>query len=249
MFSANSSCFTLLIMHKLLNIFLFILAIMNLNCRSLVQKPSEDEIAGSIHVVKPGDTLAKLAEKYRISVEEIIDVNGIINERSLQIGQKLFMPDPDPVVKKIAQAKKSQPTPKNKTSTKNLAPTKQPIFDFPVPGGIIVHRFSDAKGKPYDGIGIKAHQGAKIIAPDDGRILFVGDEKTKFGLLVIVQHNEPFITVYAHLNRALVKTGQLIKRGQILGEVGKSGGIFEPLLHFQIRVKERPKNPELFLKS
>ncbi len=117
-----------------------------------------------------------------------------------------------------------------------------------MPGGTIIHEFTLNKKSPYDGLGIKATKGARINASLDGRVLFVGDDGTKFGLIVILEHVDPYITVYAHLDRATVVAGQKIKRGDVLGYVGQSGGASVPHLHFQIRVAERPKDPKLYLK-
>jgi murein DD-endopeptidase MepM/ murein hydrolase activator NlpD len=122
------------------------------------------------------------------------------------------------------------------------------MFDFPVPGGNIVHKFSRTKKNPYDGIGIRAKRGSRILAPKNGRVLFVGDDGTKFGLIIILEHQDPFLTVYAHLDQAFVKVGQQLQRGDTLGTVGSSGGIGFPHLHFQIRMGQKPQDPMLYLK-
>lgn len=211
-----------------------------LGCTNLPTKPDEQDLAGSYHRIKRGDTLAALSRTYRLSPKEIMEINGIDDERSLKIGQALFMPDPDPIGKKISHLK-----PVAKIESPPASPLR--IFAMPIKGGTIIHNFSKSKDNPYDGIGIKAPLGTKILAAHDGRVLFVGNDGTKFGLIVIIEHQAPYITVYAHLNGAHVKAGQTIKRGEFLGTVGKSGGITVPHLHFQIRVDERPKDPKLYL--
>lgn len=197
--------------------------------------------------------MAKISARSKVPVEEIMYINGIDNQRALRVGQALFLPDPDPIGKKIAKLK---PPPKAKsastkkvTEKKSVTPSPSRMFDFPVPGGLVVKEFSQAKKAPYDGLGIKAPKGARINASLDGNVLFVGDDGTKFGLIVILEHTEPYITVYAHLDRSAVTTGQKIKRGEVLGFVGQSGGASFPHLHFQIRVAERPKDPKRYLRS
>lgn len=215
-----------------------------------MEKPRDSDLAGSYYQVKPGDTLAVISQKFNVSVEEIMYINGITDQRSLQIGQALFLPDPDPIGKKIAKLKEphiKKPTLAKNAAEKKSRATNARLFDFPVPDGIIIREYSQAKNKPYDGIGIKAPRGTRVNASLDGRVLFVGDDGTKFGLIVIIEHIDSYMTVYTHLDKALVKIGQQVKRGESIGLVGQSGGVAIPHLHFQIRVSERPKNPRLYL--
>jgi murein DD-endopeptidase MepM/ murein hydrolase activator NlpD len=221
-------------------------------CLSVSEKPRDSDLACTYHQVKPGDTLGKIAASSKVPIEEIMYVNGIDDQRALRVGQALFLPDPDPIGKRIAKLRpmpaKPSPSKKAQGPEKQAAATASAIFDFPVPGGVVIQDFSQNKKKPYDGIGIKAAKGSRINASLDGRVLFVGDDGTKFGLIVIVEHVDPYITVYAHLDKATVATGQKIKRGEQLGLVGQSGGVNVPHLHFQIRVAQRPKNPRTYLK-
>lgn len=237
---------------RLIIIALTLAVVIDNGCVSVDDKPRESDLAGTYHQVKPGDTLLVIAKKYNVPVDEIMYINGIEKERGLRVGQALFLPDPDPIGKKIAKLKpaSTKKAPPQKTATaKKSTPNPSRMFDFPVPGGTVIQDFSLAKKNPYDGIGIKASKGARILASLDGRVLFVGDDGTKFGLIVILEHVDPYITVYAHLDRAVVKAGQKLKRGEVLGYVGQSGGVSSPHLHFQIRVSERPKDPKLYLKN
>lgn len=218
------------------------------SCQSLEERPTERDLAGVYYRVKPKDTIASIAQKHRLTAEEIKDVNGIDDERSLRVGQALFLPDPDPIGKRIAKLKPT-PAPHKKTSPKKVAAAHQVLFDFPLKNGTIVHNFSTAKQNPYDGIGIKALLGEKVLAAQSGQVLFVGDDGTRFGLLVIVEHKDPFITVYTQLDKALVKAGQHLKKGQPLGLVGKSGGAQFAHLHFQVRLNRKPVDPKAYLKS
>lgn len=221
-------------------------------CQSVGEKPRDSDLAGIYYVVKPNDTLSNIAKKYRVSTEEIKDVNGIDDDRALKVGQALFLPDSDPIGKKIEKLrphKVAKKSPAKKPNTPAAPKKAARIFDFPVKGGTIVQNFAKAKDNPYDGIAIKAPLGAKVLSALDGHVLFVGDDGTRFGLLVIVEHKEPYITVYTQLDTALVTTGQKLKTGQALGTVGKSGGAKMAHLHFQIRVNKRPQDPKHYLKG
>lgn len=173
-----------------------------------------------------------------MSIEEIMDVNGI-GENRLKVGQNLYLPEPDLIGKKLARIK-----PETKVSKDFKS---EPIFHMPVLGPI-VRNFSTAKDNPYDGIAIKAPLGTKVKAALDGQVIFVGNDGNKFGLLIILEHQNPYITVYTQLDEAKVHVGQKIKRGEVLGTVGRSGGAKSPHLHFQIRIEERPEDPKKYLK-
>lgn len=241
-------------MNACLHVFLVVLVgiFLSAGCQSVAEKPRDSDLAGSYYQVKPGDTLARISEKSKVPVDEIMYINGIADQRALRVGQALYLPDPDPIGSKI---KKLKPPVAKKAAQPRKTPEKKPevksakLFDFPVPGGTIIQDFSQAKKKPYDGIGIKAPRGTRVNASLDGRVLFVGDDGTKFGLIVILEHVDPYMTVYTHLDKAMVKTGQSVKRGDSIGLVGQSGGVSAPHLHFQIRVSQRPKNPRLYLKG
>lgn len=220
------------------------------SCRSIEEKPRDSDIAGTYYHVRKGDSLAAISRKYRVSVSEIKEVNGVDDDRQLQPGRALYLPHPDPIGKKIeALRPKPKTTVAKKATPQKLEQSGQRIFDNPLPRGTVIYSFSKAKKNPYEGIGIKAPLYTPVMSAQSGRVLFVGDDGTKFGLLVIVEHKEPFITVYAHLNEARVKAGQSIGRGETIGTVGRSGGASVPHLHFQIRVDRNPKDPKLYLKS
>lgn len=226
------------------NIILFILISLLIitGCYTLKDANISHDIPGKFYRVKAKDTIEAIAQKYKVSIDEIKDVNGL-NHNHLQTGQILFLPNTDIIGVKINKLIANKPLNQPQKSHKDLSPS----FLFPVPKGRIAINFSKDKAHPYDGIGIKAPLGSNVLAALDGEVLFVGDEGTHFGLLVIVAHQEPYITIYAQLHKSLVKTGQKLKRGQILGILGMSGGAKEPHLHFQIRKHRRPVNPLSYL--
>ena len=231
--------------------FCIIFCLSYLGCRSTGEKPYESELAGRYHEVKKGDTLGKIAVKYRVSIDEIMDVNGIDDIRLLRIGQALFLPDPDPIgttINRIKERKKPRQAPKKKSKTLAQKPSLKSL-SFPIAHGSIFKKFSKNKKNPYEGVGIRAQRGQPILAAMPGTVLYAGDDDTKYGLLVIIEHPSPFITVYTHLEKALVKQGQKVKRQQVIGRVGSSGGAKLPHLHFQVRVNERPEDPQKYLRK
>ena len=214
------------------------------SCETLRNSPHEHELPGRYYRVRSGDTLESISKKQRISQEEILETNGIDNPGFLRIGQELFLPAPDPIGTKVVNLTR------NKSQKQELKTTPANFtLLFPVPHGRIKRKFSRSKAKPYDGIAISAPRGSQVLAAQKGRVLFVGDDGTKFGLIIILEHENNIITVYTHLEKALVKAHQEIKQKEPIGLVGTSGGVSSPLLHFQVRVNQRPQNPLDFIIS
>ncbi len=95
------------------------------------------------------------------------------------------------------------------------------------------------------GIDIGGAIGDPVLAAASGRVIFVG-VYPKHGNLVVLQHDEAFITVYAHLSRTLVREGQTVRRGQRIADLGNSDAD-QPKLHFELRQKGKPLDPLRFL--
>lgn len=226
-------------------------------CISVPEKPRDNELAGVYHRVKKGDSLSIIATRYRSSIDEIKEVNGIEHEKSLHVGRELFIPDPDPIGTRIKKFASRKPT-ANKAlhaqksrvgKEKAHNESKEKLFSFPVAMGQITRHFSADKKSPHDGITIRAARDTPVLASQKGKVIFVGDDGTRFGLLVLIEHQDPFITVYTHLERSSVKIGDYVQEKQPIGTVGSSGGLAHSALHFQIRVAERPQDPERYLKN
>ncbi len=95
----------------------------------------------------------------------------------------------------------------------------------------------------HNGIDISAPIGTPVKSFESGKVLFAG-EKGNFGNLIIIQHPNGLKTYYAHLNKILVKKGQLVKKGELIGKVGATGRATGPHLHFEIRFKDKAIDPE-----
>jgi septal ring factor EnvC (AmiA/AmiB activator) len=98
----------------------------------------------------------------------------------------------------------------------------------------------------HDGLDIGAPPNAPIFAPASGRIKVTGFDP-RMGNLVAIEHGYGIETQYGHLARILVKNGQKIKRGEMLGLVGSTGLSTGPHLHYMIKVNQRPVNPRRYI--
>ncbi len=105
--------------------------------------------------------------------------------------------------------------------------------------GKIVSPFNEASNK---GIGIAGKMGQPVVAAGPGRVIFSGTGIRGLGKLIVIKHNEKFLSVYAHNRELLVKEGQTVTRGQKIAEMGNTD-TDQVKLHFEIRRQGKPVNP------
>ncbi len=119
-------------------------------------------------------------------------------------------------------------------------------FIWPVRGKII-SGFGMRNGRHHKGIDIQATEGTDVLSVEDGVVIFSGFLKA-YGNVVIIKHEGNYFTVYAHMKYNKVKEGEFVKKGEIIGEVGKTGNATTPHLHFEIRKGTKPLNPFEYLR-
>lgn len=101
----------------------------------------------------------------------------------------------------------------------------------------------------HRGTDIRAGMNTKILATADGVIEYAGlHKKSGYGRLIILDHNYGFKTYYGHLNKILIKAGEYVKKGDVIGLSGNSGMSNGPHLHYEVRFTQRVLNPLLFMK-
>jgi lipoprotein NlpD len=103
--------------------------------------------------------------------------------------------------------------------------------------------FDDARNK---GITITGKAGDPVLAAADGRVVYAGSGLRGYGNLVIVKHNNTYLTAYAHNQTLLVKEDQVVRRGQRIAEMGSSDSD-RVQLHFEIRKQGKPVDPQRLL--
>jgi murein DD-endopeptidase MepM/ murein hydrolase activator NlpD len=125
-----------------------------------------------------------------------------------------------------------------------------PSFRWPVRGRIISGFGSHAtNGQQNDGIDLSVPEGTSVKAADDGVVAYAGNELKGYGNLVLVRHQNGYVTAYAHASELMVKRGDQVKRGQIIARSGQTGNVSAPQLHFEIRKGKVPVDPVQFLPS
>jgi murein DD-endopeptidase MepM/ murein hydrolase activator NlpD len=115
------------------------------------------------------------------------------------------------------------------------------MLDWPL-RGVLYARFGKKGREPHDGIDLAAPAGTPVKTAQEGSVLYAGEQRG-YGLIVIIQHSEHLITLYAHNRDLRVRTGQKVRRGQVIATVGESGKTSGPQLHLEVRVGGKPVDP------
>jgi murein DD-endopeptidase MepM/ murein hydrolase activator NlpD len=189
-------------------------------------------VNGLVVTVAEGDTLESIAQSSGVSVDEIVDYNGL-TDTVLVLGQKLIIPGARG--KAIATPK---PTPRPTARTSSGGSTYRPppatysggAFGWPVPGGSISQYFH--YGHPA--IDIQAPSGTRVLAAAGGSVTFAGWNDNGGGYQIWVSHGSGLYTTYNHLSSINVTSGERVGRGQQIGRVGQSGWATGPHLHFEV---------------
>jgi murein DD-endopeptidase MepM/ murein hydrolase activator NlpD len=200
-------------------------------------------IDGVYHTVVKGESLDSIAGKYGVRAEDILycEYNDIPKGGGLAPGSKLVVPGgAKPYIPRQVTAYNGPIPPDAKRGTG--------VFVWPA-SGRVTDRFGckTYSGRWHTGLDIAAHTGAPIFAADSGFVTFTGTSRRGYGKLVIIDHGNGYVTYYAHLSVIYVSMGQSVNQGALVGAMGSTGNSTGPHLHFEIRHRGVPKNPELDL--
>jgi len=105
----------------------------------------------------------------------------------------------------------------------------------------------NSRRRSHDGIDISAPRGTRIYAPAKGTVIYAGQKFHGYGKMIMIEHSPIFTTLYGHCQKLLVKSGEAVRRGTLIGLVGKTGRATAPHLHFEVRVKREPVDPLIYL--
>ena len=211
------------------------------------------------YTVKPGDTVRKVAQETGQSWRDIARWSELSNADLIEVGQVLRVVPPGapgtsgavaqapaaPAVIGTPLAPAAQtPTPAARPAPPPASGEEELAFIWPAPGPLLAS-FDEAKNKGYD-IGGKA--GDPVIAAADGRVVYAGAGLRGYGNLIILKHNNTYLTAYAHNQTLLVKEDQSVRKGQKIAEMGSSDSD-RVKLHFEIRRQGKPVDPARYLAS
>lgn len=120
-------------------------------------------------------------------------------------------------------------------------------FRWPVKGRIVRGFGKRSDGTKNDGINIAVPVGTEIHAAEAGVVAYAGNELKGYGNLILVRHDNGYVTAYAHSDRMLVRRGDAVRRGQVIAKAGKTGSVAQPQLHFELRRGAKPVDPMPYL--
>ncbi len=203
---------------------------------------------GFYHTVRPGENLYRIGQRYGVPSEVLIRVNRISDVTELRVGQRLYIPKragSRPGSRARAAPRGTDPDLRRRI--RNDAKRSAKVdFQWPLARTKLNSRFGRRNGQPHEGIDLGARQGTPIRAAEAGKVIHAG-RLGAYGKVVILKHAGDFRTVYAHAKRLYVRKGQFVERGQKIAEVGMTGRTTGPHLHFEIRRRDVPKDPLLYL--
>ena len=227
------------------------------------------------YTVRQGDTIMRIATEVNQPWRDIARWNNLDNPNLIEVGQVLRVVPPAGTTVASAPALTEGPRPAAGTPAPAPAPAKPavPVATQTTPGvtpapapapaspppppsagaddvdfiwpasGALIAGFDEAKNK---GLGIAGKAGDAVLAAADGRVVYAGAGLRGYGNLIILKHNNTFLTAYAHNQTLLVKEDQNVRRGQKIAEMGSTDAD-RVKLHFEIRRQGKPVDPARYL--
>jgi lipoprotein NlpD len=185
------------------------------------------------HTVKSGDTLYSIAMRYNLDHKQLAAWNKLGDGTYIRKGQKLRLSRPQGTA-----ATRKQP------ATPPAPVTPAPRWSWPT-AGAVVHRFQSS-AKTESGIRIAGKAGQPVVAVADGEVVYAGDGLPSYGKLLIIKHNETWLSAYGFNSRLLVREGEKIARLQQIAQMGRTrSGAAQ--IHFEIRRNGQPVDPLRYL--
>ena len=236
-----------------------------------VKQPPGFENAGlpGYYSVKPGDTLIRISLDQGQSAKDIARWSNLDNPNRLEVGQVLRVVPPNPVVSTTGGAvtkpvtlasatpvlggaapavSADRPAASAPTTSATLATSANSedeiAWIWPT-NGVVLAGFDEIKNKGLDLGGVA---GDPVLAAADGRVVYVGAGLRGYGNLIILKHNNTYLTAYAHNQTLLIKEDQSVRKGQKIAEMGSSDAD-RVKLHFEVRRQGKPVDPAKYLPS
>jgi murein DD-endopeptidase MepM/ murein hydrolase activator NlpD len=199
------------------------------------------------YTVGSGDTLSGIARELGVGMVDLARANDLETPYRVYAGQKLRVPNgqaPQTTTVRLGDDEGSV-----RLATGKPPPLRGDDFVWPVNGKVIGAFGPIDQYRRRDGIDIAARRGAPVLAAQDGIVAYAGDGIPGYGQMILLRHDEGYITTYAHNATLLVNVGEVVERGQVIARVGDSGDATQSMLHFELRKGRTPIDPETRLVS
>jgi len=207
------------------------------------------------HTVRKGDNIGRIAARHRVSAAALVSANHLPRQGGLPVGKRLTIPDCE------QRATPERPTPPPEAWTDGVhqakvGPRRVPtVLHLGLPdlrntvsallwpvAGPVASPFGLRRSGWHAGIDIKADVGTPILAAAAGTVLVSGWEPA-YGRVIKIEHDDGFVTLYAHNLQNLVAPGDRVETGAVIGSVGRSGRSTAYHLHFEVRRDGMAFNP------
>lgn len=210
------------------------------------------DINAATHTVVRGDTVYNISKRYKISQDDLRAWNGLSGDNTISVGQTLRVKPSGYVAPAGGSAAGSAgkapsagsytgaaSTPSVSTgSSRNVSGIQ---WVRPTRGNVVTQFGGSSKG-----VDIAGTAGQPVVAAADGKVVYAGSGLRGYGNLIIIQHNQTFLSAYGHNQSLLVNEGQTVKRGQTIAKMGNSDAP-RTQLHFEVRQNGKPVNPANFV--
>jgi LysM repeat protein len=188
-------------------------------------------VSGVRHVVKSGETIKSITNKYKGDYEEVLAYNGLSKESTIKVGDVVVVPDGE------INALKPSVNSSGSISRGSNGPEYSGYYMRPVGGG---RKSQGLHG--YNGVDLATDYGSPIFASADGIVLISKNSGWNggYGNYIVINHDNGTQTLYAHNSNNIVYPGQSVVKGQVIGYVGSTGKSTGNHLHFEIRGAKNP---------
>jgi murein DD-endopeptidase MepM/ murein hydrolase activator NlpD len=187
------------------------------------------------HTVRSGENLTGIARTYGVSMAAIVELNELKSANAIFAGQELRLPQPG--ASQLAA----------RAGAETGAAVADSGYLWPLKGKVIGRFGRTAAGEVHQGIAIAARKGTPVRAAQAGVVVYAGDAIRGYGRMVLLRHDDGYVTAYAHNSALLVNVGETVGRGEVIARVGDTGGVAQAQLHFEIRKGRQPIDPETIL--
>lgn len=221
--------------------------------RRPVQPPPDPEAPSA--VVRFGDTLLKISQRYGLSMAELLRLNPGLDTARLVVGSQIQVARSSPggthmllgLVPSVSGGASYPDTPRFGDDRRDGSGRFTGMFSWPAEG-TFTSGYGWRWGRMHKGIDIANNVGTPIMAAARGQVTFSGWHNGGYGYLVEITHDDGTLTRYAHNSALLVEQGQHVEQGQVISRMGSTGRSTGPHLHFEVVPPgEGAMNPLLFL--
>ncbi|PPU53497.1 hypothetical protein XarbCFBP6827_19510 [Xanthomonas arboricola] len=199
---------------------------------------------GATVTVQRGDTLYAISRRTNITAPDLAAWNGLSSPNTIYPGQTLKLYPPGAIRPGGSASSAGTVVPPRPS-----APIAAPVssgFPWRWPAdGVVVGTFVSGE-TTKQGVDIAGASGQAVRAAADGVVVYSGAGLVGYGELIIIKHNDQWLSAYGHNRKRLLNEGQSVKAGQQIAEMGRSGAARD-MLHFEIRYNGKPVDPLLYL--